>query len=105
MFSIHNVGISVAAERFIRALKNEIYKYNISMSKQVYLDNFDDIVNKYNNTYHRTIKMKPVDVKPSIYIDFNKENNKEGSKSKIGYNIGISKYESIFAKRLRSKLV
>ena len=50
----------------------------------MYVDKLDDIVNKYNNTYHRTIKMKPVDVKWSIYIDFNKENNKEGPKFKVG---------------------
>ena len=48
-----------------------------SVSKNVYIDKFDDIVNKYNNTYCRTIKMKPADVKSSIYIDFNKENNKK----------------------------
>ena len=51
-----------------------------SISKNVYIDKLDDIVNKYNNTYQRKIKMKPVDVKSSIYIDFNKQNNKEGPK-------------------------
>ena len=56
----------------------------------------DDIVNKYNNKYHKTIKMKPV-VNPSMYIDFNKENNKEGPKFKVGDNVRISKYENIFA--------
>ena len=48
-----------------------------SISKNVYIDKLDDIVNKYNNTYHRTIKMKPVDVTLSMYFDFNKENNKK----------------------------
>ena len=56
-------------------------------------------MNKYSNTYHRTIKMKPVDVKPNIYFEFNKENNKEGSKFKIGDNVRISKYQNIFAKK------
>ena len=62
MYSTRNEGKSVAAERFIRTLKNKIYKYMTSISKNVYTDKLDDIVNKYNNTYHRTIKMKPVDV-------------------------------------------
>ena len=64
----------------------------------MYTDILDDIVNKYNNTYHRTIKMKPVDVKPSTYIDFTKENNKEGPKCKVGNHVRISKYKTIFAK-------
>ena len=54
-----------------------------SISENVYIDKLDDIVNKYNNTYQRIIKMKPVDVKSSIYIDFNKQNNKEGPKFDI----------------------
>ena len=58
----------------------------------------DDIVNKYKNTYQRTIKMKPVDVKPSIYIDFNKENNEEAPKLTFANNVRISKYETICPK-------
>ena len=73
MYSIHNEGKSVVAERFIRTLKNKIYKYMTSISKNVYIDKLDDIVNKYKNTYHRTIKIKHVDVKPSTYIDSSKE--------------------------------
>ena len=69
----------------------------ISISKNVYIDKSDDIVNKYNNTYHKTIKMKPVDVNPSMYIDLNKENNKEGPKFEVGDNVRISKYKNIFA--------
>ena len=68
-----------------------------SISKNVYIDKLDDIVNKYNNTYHRTIKMKPVDVNPSMYNAFNKENNKEGPKFKVGNHVKISKYNNIFA--------
>ena len=63
MYLTHNEGKSVVAERFIRTLKTKIYKYMTSISKNVYIDKLDDIVNKYNNTYHSTIKMNPVDVK------------------------------------------
>ena len=69
-----------------------------STLKNVYIDRLDDIVNKDNNTYHRTIKMKPLDLKPTTYFDFNKENNKEGPKFKVGNNVRISKYKNIFAK-------
>ena len=64
----------------------------------MYINKLDEIVNKYNNTYQGTIKTKPVDVKPSIYIDFNKENNKEGPKFKVEDHARISKYQNIFAK-------
>ena len=63
MYSIHNEGKSVVAERFIRTLKNKIYKYMTLISKNVYIDKLNDIVDEYNNTYHRTIKMTPIDVK------------------------------------------
>ena len=75
MYSIHNQGKSVVAERFIRTLKTKIYKYMTSVSKNLYIDKLDDIVSEYNNTYHRTIKMKPVEVKDNTYIDFKKEVN------------------------------
>ena len=78
MYSTHNEEKSVDPERFIRTLKNKIYKYMTSILKNACIDKLDDIFNKYNNTYHRTIKMKLVAVKSSTYIDFNKENNKEG---------------------------
>ena len=68
MYSIHNEGKSVVAERFIRTLKTKIYKYMTSVSKNVYNDKLDDIVDDYNNTYHRTIKIKPVE--DNTYIDF-----------------------------------
>ena len=66
--SIHIKGKSVNAKRFITTIKNKRYKFMASISKNAYIDKLDDIVNKYNNTYHRTIKMKPVDVKPSACI-------------------------------------
>ena len=78
MYSTYNEGKSVVAERFIRTLKNKIYKCMTSISKIVYIDKLGDVVNKYNNLYHKIIKMKPVDLNPSMYIDFNKEDNKEG---------------------------
>ena len=98
MNSTHNEGKSDIAERFIKTFKNKIYKHMTSISKNVYVDKLDDIVNKYDNTYHRTIKMKLVDIKSSTYTDFNKENNKEGPKFKVGNHLRISKYKSIFAK-------
>ena len=64
----------------------------------MYIDKLDDIVSKSSNTYHSTVKMKPVDVKSSICIDFNKENNKEDPKSEVGDHVRISKYKNIFAK-------
>ena len=70
MYSIHNEGKSVVAERFIRTLKTKIYKYMTSISKNVYTDKLDDTVNEYNNTYHRTMKMNSADVKDNTYIDF-----------------------------------
>ena len=84
MYSIYNEGKSIVAERFIRTLKTKIYKYMTSISKNVYIDKLDDIVNEYNNTYHRTIKMKPVDVKDNTYIDFKKEVNDKNPKFKVG---------------------
>ena len=98
MYSIHNEGKSVVAERFIRTLKNKIYKYMTAISKNVYIDKLDDIVDEYNNTYHRTIKMKPVDVKDNTYIYFEKEvNNNKDPKFKVGDYVRISKYKNIFA--------
>ena len=96
-YSMHNAGKSVIAEIFIRTLKNKIYKYMTSISKTVYIDKLDDIVNKYNNTYS-TIKMKPVDVKSNTYIDFSKEVNDKNPKSKIADNVRISKYKNVFTK-------
>ena len=96
MYSIHNERKSVVAERFIRTLKNRIYKYMTAISKNVYIDKLDDIVNEYNNTHHRTMKMKPVDVKDNTYIDFGKEVNDKDSKFKIGDHVRISKYRKYF---------
>ena len=69
MCSTHNEGKSVVAERFIRALKSIICKYMTSVSKNVYIDKLDDLVNKYNDIYHSIIKMKPLDVKSYQYLN------------------------------------
>ena len=99
MYSIHNEGKSVVAERFIRTLKNKIYKYMTAISKNVHIHKLDDIVNECNNTYHRTIKMKPVDVKGNTYIDsIMFHSNDKDSKFKVGDHVRISKHKNIFAK-------
>ena len=98
MYSMHNEEKSVIGERFIRTLKNKIQTYITSVSKNVYTDKLENIVNKYNNTYHSTIKMKPVDVKSSTYIDCSKEVIDEDPKFKIFDFVRISKYENIFEK-------
>ena len=96
--STNNEGKSVVAERFIRTLKSKIYKYVTSISKNVYIDKLNAIVSKYNNTYHTTIKMKPIDVKDNTYINTDKEINYEDPKFKVGDYLRISKYKNIFAK-------
>ena len=98
MYSTHNEGKSDAAERFIKTLRNKIYKYMASISKNVYIDKLDDIVDEYNNTYHRTIKMKPIDVRDNTYINIDKELYDNDHKFNIGDHVKISKYKNIFAK-------
>ena len=83
MHSVHNEEKPIIAERLIRTLKNNIYKYMTSISKNVYIDELDNIVKKYNNTYHRKIKMKPVDVMSNTYIESSKEINDKDRKFKI----------------------
>ena len=98
MYLTHNEGKSVVAERFIRTIKNKIYKHMTSTSKNVYIDKLDDTVNEYNNTMYRTTKMKPIDVKDNTYIDFGKEVIDNDPKFKVGDHVRISKYKNIFAK-------
>ena len=95
MYSTYNEGKSVVAERFIRKLKNKLYKH--MTAKNVYYDVLDDVVNKYNNTKHSTIKMKPIDVKNNerVYIG---EHNEKDSKFKVGDRVRISRYKNIFVK-------
>ena len=95
--STHYEGKPVVAERFIRTIKNKIKKYMTSISKNVHIDKLEDIVHKYSNKKHTTIKMKPTDVKDNTYIDFRKEVNDNVPKFKVGDHVRISKYKSIFA--------
>ena len=98
MYSTHNEGKSVVAERFIRTLKSKMYKYMTSISKNVYIDKLDDIVDEYNNTYHTTIKMKPADVKDNTYINADKEINNKDPKFKVGDHVRISKFKTFLLK-------
>ena len=95
MYSTYNEGKSVVAERFIRTLKNRLYEHMTATGKNVYYDVLDDIVNKYNNTKHSTIKMKPIDVKNNkrVYID---EHNEKYSRFKVGDRVRISRYTKIY---------
>ena len=97
MYSTYSEGKSVIAERFIRTLKNKLYKHMTATSKNVYYDVLDDVVNKYNNTKHGTIKIKPIDVKDNkrVYID---EHNEKYSRFKVGDRVRTSKFKNIFAK-------
>ena len=98
MYSTYNEGKSVVAERFIRTLKNKLYNHMAATDKNVYYDVLDDVVKKYNNTKHSTIKMKPTDVGDNnkrVYIN---ENNEKDSKFKVGDRVRISRYKNIFAK-------
>ena len=96
MHSTLNEGKSVVAEKFIIILQNKIYKYIILIPKNVYIDKLDNIVTEYNNTYHSTIKMKPVDAKSSTYIDFNVENYDKDPKFEVGDYLRVSKFKNIF---------
>ena len=97
MYSKYNEGKSVVAERFIRTLKNKLYKHMTATCKNVYYDVLDDVVNEYNNTRHSTIKMKSKDVKNNkrVYID---EHNEKDSRFKVDDRVRISRYRNIFAK-------
>ena len=98
MYSTFNEGKLVVAERFIRTLKNKLYKHMTATGKNVYYDVLDNVVNEYNNTKHNTIKMKPKDVKDGnkrVYID---EHNEKSARSNVGDRVRISKFKNIFAK-------
>ena len=98
MYSIHNEGKYVVAERFITILKNKIHKYMTAVSKNVYINKLVDLINEYNNTYHRTIKVRPIEVKDNAYIDSVKEVSDKDPKFKVGDHVRISKYKNIFPK-------
>ena len=111
MYSTYNEGKSVVAEIFIRTLKNKTFKHMTALSKNIYFDALDDIVNQYNNTVHKTIKMKPIDITGDYYVKSNKNalnkhsmelhsmklhSNKKPPKFKVGDHVRISKYKNIF---------
>ena len=98
VYSTHNEVKFVGAERFIRTLKNKICKYMTSVSKNVHIYKLDDIINKYNNTCHSTVKMKPGNVKSNTYINSSKEINDKEPQFEIGDIVRISKYQNIFEK-------
>ena len=77
MYSNFNEGKSVVTERFIRTSKNKTFKHMTAISKNIYFDALDDIVNKYNNTVHRTIKMKPIDVTSDSFAEYDEDSNKK----------------------------
>ena len=89
MYSTFNEGKSFVTERFIRTLKNKIFKHMTAISKNVYFDVLNGIVNKYNNTIHRTIKMKPIDVTDDSFAEYNEEFNKKSPKYKVGDHVSI----------------
>ena len=98
MYSIYNGGKCVVVERVIRTLKSKIFKHMKAVSRNSYFDVLDDFVDQYNNTVHRSIKMKPIDVKSDSYAEYNEDCNKKDPKFKAGDHIRISKYKNIFTK-------
>ena len=98
MYSTYNEGMSVVAERFIRTLKNKIYKHVTAVAKNVYFNVLDDIVDEYNNIYHITIKMKPVDVKSDSFAEYNEHFNERDARFKYSFFVRISKHKNIFVK-------
>ena len=103
MYSTYNEGKSVIAERFIRTLKKKIFKHMTAASKNIYFDVLDDIVNKYNNTVHRTIKMKPIQVRDDYYAEYNEDSmelqsNKKDPQFKVGDYVRISKKKAFLLK-------
>ena len=101
IYSTFNEGKSVVAERFIKTLKYKIYKHMTTIVENVYSNDLDDNVKKYNNTIHSSMKMKPKDVTDDSFVEYSEETNKKSPKFKVGDNVRISKYKNIFAKGYR----
>ena len=100
MYSAHNEEKSVVAERFLRNFKNKIYKHMTAVSKNVYFNILDDIVDEYNTTCHRTINMKPIDVKSDSYGEYNEECNKKDPKFKTGDHVRIQSIKTFLLKHM-----
>ena len=90
MYSTFNEGKSVVDETFIRTLKNKIFKHMTAIAKNFCFNVLEDIVNKYSNTVHRTIKMKPIEVTDDSYAEYNEESNKKSPIFKVGDHVRIS---------------
>ena len=100
MYSTYNEGKSVVPEKFIRTLKNKFFKHMTVVLKTVYFNVLDDIVNKYSNAVHRTIKMKPTDVTSDSYAEYNKDSNEKDRKFKVGDHLRISNTKTFLLKDL-----
>ena len=98
MYSTYNKGKFVVSKRFIRTLQNKIFKHMTAVSKNVCFNVLDDIVNEYNNTVYRIMKMKLTDVTSDSYAEYNEDSNEKDLKFKVGGHVRISKYKNIFAK-------
>ena len=98
IYSTYNKGKSAVTERFIKTLKNKIFKHMTAVSENVSFDVLEDIVNKYNNTVYRSIKMKPIDVTSDSYAEYSEDSNEKDPKFKVGNCIMILKYKNIFTK-------
>ena len=98
IYSIYNDRESAVVEIFIKTWKNKIHKHMAAVSKNVYFDVLDDMVNKYNKTFHRTTEMKPIDVKSNSYAENNVNSNEQDPKFKVGDHVRISKYKNILLK-------
>ena len=100
MYLTYNEGKSVVPERFIRSLKNKIFKHMTAISTNVHFDVLDDIVNKYNNRVHRTIKTKPFDFTDDSYAKYNENPNKRDPKFKVGDHVRISNIKTVLQKNI-----
>ena len=98
MYSTHNEGKPVVPERFIKTLKNKIYKNMTYIGENVYFNVLDDIVDKYNNSFHSSLKMKPKDVTGDSFVKYVEESNKKDPKFKLGDHVRVSKYKNILLK-------
>ena len=98
MYSTYNEGKSVVAERFVRTLKNKIYKHMKAISKNVYFDVLNDIVDEYSNKCHKTIKLKPINVGDDSFAEYNEKPNEKDPKFKVGDHVRILKYITFLIK-------
>ena len=85
IYSTYNEGKSVVAERIITTLKNKVYMHMTAISKNVYFDVLDDIVDECHNTYHKIIKMKPIDVGDNSFAEYNEDSSEKDPKFKLGF--------------------